>query len=193
MNLNEHDLPNFDKQDALAAMEVLLAYIGEDVTREGLTETPTRVIKSYEQLFSGYKDAAEKHLKVFEEDSCDEMVILKNIEFYSTCEHHFLPFYGKAHIGYIPDGRVVGISKLARVLDVFARRLQIQERITEQVTGALDEHLKPKGSACIIESAHFCMMCRGVQKQSSSMVTSSLTGVFRKPEVRSEFIAMIKE
>jgi len=155
-----------------------LQYVGEDVRREGLIETPARVLKAYRELFSGYKLSVENVFKTFSEGACDNMVLLKDIEFYSTCEHHMLPFFGKAHVAYIPDGKVIGVSKLARLLDIFARRLQIQERIGEQVTTALMEHLKPKAAACIIEAQHFCMKSRGVQKQDSIMVTSSLKGAF---------------
>jgi GTP cyclohydrolase I len=170
-----------------------LQFIGEDPTREGLLETPGRVIKAWGELFSGYKQDPTKILKSFKEGACDEMVLLKGIEFYSCCEHHLLPFFGKAHIAYIPDGRVVGISKLARLLEVFARRLQIQERLGQQITETLMKELKPKGAACILEAQHFCMVSRGVQKQNSIMVTSSLKGVFlEKPEVRAEFMGLIK-
>lgn len=169
----------------------LLEYIGEDPERDGLKETPERVIKSYEKMFGGYKLNPEDVLKTFK-DSCDEMVLVKDIEFYSTCEHHMLPFYGKAHIAYIPNGKVIGVSKLARVLEIYSRRLQIQERLCQQVTKALEDMLKPLGVACVLEARHLCMVCRGVEKQNSIMVTSSLTGVFRdKPEVRAEFMRLI--
>jgi GTP cyclohydrolase I len=172
----------------------LIEYIGDDPNREGLLETPSRVVRSYTELFGGYGINPSTVLKVFEDDSCDEMVIVRDIEFYSSCEHHMLPFFGKAHIAYIPDGRVVGVSKLVRLLEVFARRLQIQERLCEQVTGALDEHLKPKGSACVLEAKHLCMTGRGVSKQHSVMVTSSLTGAFREKgnPARIEFLSMIR-
>lgn len=176
-----------------SAIETLLRFIGDDPTREGLKETPLRVMKSYQELFSGYAQDPAAVLKVFEDGACDEMVVLRNMEFFSTCEHHMLPFFGKAHVAYIPNGRVIGISKLARILEIYSRRLQVQERLTEQITKALDEHLKPKGSACVLEARHFCMICRGVQKQNSEMVTSSLTGVFRKPEVRAEFFHLVKQ
>lgn len=169
----------------------ILQYIGEDPKREGLLETPTRVVKSYAEIFGGYKEDPAAVMKVFEDGSCDEMVLLKNIEFYSNCEHHMQPFFGKAHIAYIPDGKVLGVSKLARVLDIYARRLQIQERLTQQVTDALMKHLEPKGAACVIEAKHFCMVCRGVQKQNSEMLTSSLKGSFLDPAVRSEFYSLI--
>tara|TARA_R100001530_G_scaffold1886_1_gene3268 strand:- start:38976 stop:39869 length:894 start_codon:yes stop_codon:yes gene_type:complete len=171
----------------------LLEYIGEDSNREGLIDTPKRIIKSFGFLYSGYKQDPEKILTTFAGDGYDEMVVLRDCEMYSTCEHHMQPFFGKAHIAYIPDKKVVGISKLARLLEVYARRLQIQERLTKQVTDALDKYLKPLGSACIIEAVHFCMRARGVQKQNSVMTTSSLTGVFRdKIEAREEFMRLIK-
>lgn len=170
----------------------LLEYIGEDPNREGLKETPDRVLKSYEKLYGGYKMEPEKIIKVFKDDSCDEMVLVKNMEFYSTCEHHMLPFYGKAHIAYIPNGQVIGVSKLGRILEMFSRRLQIQERLCQQVTELIDKSVKPLGSACILEAQHLCMTARGIEKQHSTMVTSSLTGVFKeKAETRNELLKMI--
>lgn len=170
----------------------ILEYIGEDPHREGLKETPDRVVRSYSEIFGGYGQDPGSVLKTFEDDTCDEMVILRDIEFYSVCEHHMQPFFGRAHISYIPNGRVVGISKLARLLEVFSRRLQIQERLCEQITGALMENLKPKGAACVLEAQHFCMVCRGVGKQNSKMITSSLKGAFLEPAVRAEFLSMIR-
>ena len=172
----------------------LIEYIGDDPNREGLRETPDRVVRSYVELFGGYRRKPGDVVKVFEDDSCDEMVAVRNVEFYSTCEHHMLPFFGKAHIAYIPNGRVIGVSKLVRLLEVFSRRLQIQERLCQQVTGALDEFLKPKGSACILEARHLCMTSRGVAKQGSMMVTSSLTGVFREAGnmARQELLGMLR-
>ncbi len=169
----------------------LLEYIGEDPAREGLIETPGRVIKSYEKLFGGYKQNPKEIIKTFK-DNCDEMVLVKDIEFYSTCEHHMLPFFGKAHIAYIPDGKVIGVSKLVRLLEIYTRRLQIQERICQQVTNALQEFLNPIGAACVLEAQHFCMTARGVEKQNSIMVTSSLDGAFKtKLEARNEFFQLI--
>ena len=184
------------EQDEVASADDIiirqLQYIGEDPLREGLQETPARVIRSWSELYGGYKIDPVSVFKTFKDGACDEMVLLKDIEFYSTCEHHLLPFFGKAHIAYIPDGKVVGISKLARLLEVFARRLQIQERLGQQVTEAMNKYLLPKGAACILEAQHFCMVSRGIQKQNSIMVTSSLTGVFRdKPEARSELLSLI--
>jgi len=162
------------------------------VLREGLLDTPSRVVRSWDKLYGGYSESPHQILTVFNEQ-CDEMVMLKNIEFFSTCEHHMLPFFGRAHIAYLPkDGRVVGISKLARLLECFARRLQIQERICRQVTQALDETLKPKGSACVLSAQHFCMTSRGVEKQNSLMVTTSLTGAFKSSgQTRAEFLSAV--
>jgi GTP cyclohydrolase I len=177
-------------------IRALLNYIGEDPSREGLLETPERVIKSYDELFSGYRFTDEKiaeTLKVFEDGACDEMVVLKGIEFNSFCEHHMLPFIGIAHVAYVPSGKIVGISKLARLVDIYSKRLQVQERLTTQITAALDKHLMPKGSACVIEAKHQCMSCRGVGKQNSVMVTSSLTGVFKEEgTTRSEFLSLVR-
>lgn len=161
-----------------ALIRAMITTIGESPEREGLKETPKRVINSWKELYSGYHVDPESVMTTFQEGTCDEMVLLKDIELYSMCEHHLLPFFGKAHIAYIPNGRVIGISKLARLLEIYSRRLQIQERIGEQVTAALMKYLDPKGAACIIEAKHLCMMARGIQKQNSVMVTSSLKGAF---------------
>ncbi len=175
------------------AIKVLLRYIGDDPDREGLQETPARMIRSWGELFSGYHQNVADVFKTFEDGACDELVLLKRVEFYSTCEHHWLPFSGMAHIAYLPDKKIIGLSKLARVLEVFARRLQVQERLTVQVTEALDTYLKPKGSACVIEASHACMTCRGVNKQNAVMITSSLTGDFREdPVARAELFQLIK-
>lgn len=171
----------------------ILTYIGEDVEREGLKDTPERIIKSWDKLYGGYKQDYKKILsKQFYEGKCDQMVILKDIEFYSTCEHHMIPFSGRVHIGYIPSESVVGISKLARLVEVFSRRLQIQERMTEQIADAIDEVLKPKGVIVIVEGRHLCMIARGVEKQNSTMTTSAIRGVFNKSESRNEFLQLVK-
>ena len=175
------------------ACRFTITAIGEDPGREGLLETPRRVAKAYNELFAGYKMNPASVFKHFDADGCDQMVLLKDVEIYSTCEHHLLPFFGKAHIAYIPNKRVIGVSKLARLMDVFARRMQIQERIGEQITTALMEHLQPKGAACVIEAQHFCMKARGVGKQHSLMVTSSLKGCFlEEADTRAEFFNLIK-
>ena len=185
-----------DKEKAKAAIVEILKYLGEDSNREGLKDTPSRVIKSWDRLFGGYLQDPEDVLTTFEEDDViphDQIILLKDIEFYSTCEHHMLPFVGKAHVAYIPSDKVVGISKLARIVEIYSRRLQIQERVGNQVSHALMEHLNAKGAACIIESKHFCMTCRGVEKQNSVMVTSSLRGVFlNRNETRQELLKLIK-
>lgn len=174
------------------AVTRLLQYIGEDPNREGLKETPKRVVNSYAEMFAGYKQDPKEIIKTFEDGVCDEMVLLKNCEFSSFCEHHMLPFIGKAHIAYIPKERVIGVSKLARLLEIYSRRLQIQERLSQQITKALMDYLQPLGAACVLEASHLCMQCRGVRKQDSLMVTSSLLGVFRDPAVRAELFSLIK-
>jgi len=173
----------------------ILQHIGEDPRREGLRDTPKRVVKAWGDLCSGYGQNPEDFLTVFDGEGYDEMVLLKNCEFSSMCEHHMLPFIGIAHIAYIPNGKVIGLSKLARILDMYARRLQIQEQMTMQITNALQAHLEPRGVACIIEAKHQCMSCRGIRKQNSSMVTSSMVGVFRddKSQARSELLQLIKD
>ncbi len=171
----------------------LISFIGDDVYREGLKGTPDRIIRSWQKLFGGYKEDSFKILSnaSFDAEGYDEMIMLKEIEFYSTCEHHMIPFFGRATVAYIPESRIVGISKLARVVEVFARRLQIQERMTTQITDAIDEVLHPLGVMVVLEAQHLCMIARGVEKQHSSMVTSAVRGVFRdKPEVRAEFFSL---
>lgn len=173
-------------------VRAVLQLIGENPSREGLKDTPARVVRSWRELFAGYRQNPADVFRTFTDGACNEMVILRDIEFYSTCEHHMLPFFGRAHIAYLPNGLVIGVSKLARLLDIFSRRLQIQERIGQQVTAALMEHLHPLGAACVIEAQHFCMKARGVQKQDSVMVTSSLRGVFlTDAPARSEFLRLI--
>lgn len=175
----------------------ILEYIGEDIEREGLTGTPKRVIKSYEKLFEGYKWEGDEQyikemLKIFH-DAYDQIVVLKDIEFYSTCEHHMLPFFGKAHIGYLPNGKILGISKLARLLEIYVRRLQIQERIGEQVSNTIMKYLEPLGCGVVLEAQHFCMTSRGVEKQNSIMVTNSMKGCFLEPNIKNEFLRMIEK
>lgn len=173
-------------------IQSLLISVGEHPLREGLIDTPRRVVKSWTELYKGYNQKAEDILTVFSSDGYDQIVLLKNIEMYSMCEHHMLPFIGKAHVAYIPNEKIVGISKLARLVDIYARRLQIQERIGQQVTDDLMRLLNPKGAACIIEAQHLCMLMRGVNKQNSIMVTSSLRGVFLDQEsTREELMQLI--
>lgn len=174
--------------------ECLLS-IGEDPDRPGLLDTPNRVVRSWGELYQGYAQDPKDVFVAFDNEGGTHggLVYLKNIEFASMCEHHMLPFTGVAHIAYIPNGRVIGISKLARLLDIYAKRLQIQERIAEQVTDALMQYLEPKGAACIIEGVHLCMKCRGVQKQNAVMGYSSLKGSFlTDSKARQEFIQLVK-
>lgn len=170
----------------------IISEIGEEVGREGLIKTPERAAKAMLFLTQGYKQDAAAILKsaMFNE-SYNEMVIVKDIELYSLCEHHMLPFFGKAHIAYIPNGQIVGLSKLPRIVDVFARRLQVQERLTEQILDCINDTLKPQGVAVVIEAAHMCMMMRGVQKQNSVTTTSGFRGSFQKEETRNEFLKLI--
>jgi len=172
--------------------ENIIKELGEDPDREGLVKTPERVAKAMQFLTHGYDLDANEILRsaMFKEDY-SEMVIVKDIELYSLCEHHMLPFFGKAHIAYIPNGHIVGLSKLPRIVDVFARRLQVQERLTDQILHCIQDTLKPLGVAIVIEAQHLCMMMRGVQKQNSSTTTSAFTGEFQKVETRREFLNLI--
>jgi GTP cyclohydrolase I len=174
-------------------VEGLLRYVGEDPGREGLQRTPERVAKSLQFLTAGYEqDVASVINGAVFAQTYSEMVIVRDIEVYSLCEHHLLPFFGRAHVAYIPDGRIIGLSKLPRIVDIFARRLQVQERLTTQVADALDEALSPLGVAVVIEAAHLCMMMRGVQKQNSSTLTSSMRGVFLSDQrTRAELMELI--
>ena len=171
----------------------IIEEIGEDVTREGLVDTPMRAAKAFKFLNNGYEKTLEEVLNgaIFEADT-EDMVIVKDIELYSLCEHHLLPFVGKCHIAYLPQGHVLGLSKLARIVDMYARRLQIQERLTKQIADAVDTAVNAKGVAVVIEAKHMCMMMRGVEKQNSVMTTSVMTGIFREDmSTRSEFLSLI--
>lgn len=172
--------------------EEILSGLGEDVSREGLMKTPERVAKAMQYLTEGYQMDGEEVLRsaMFKEDY-SEMVIVKDIEVYSLCEHHMLPFFGKAHVAYIPNGHIVGLSKIPRVIDVYARRLQVQERLTDEILHCIDNTLKPLGVAIVIEARHMCMMMRGVQKQNSVTTTSAFTGAFENVETRNEFLNLI--
>ena len=172
----------------------LIAGIGEDISREGLEKTPMRASKALEFMTQGYQQDPVKILEsaLFKE-SYSEMVIVRDIELYSLCEHHMLPFFGKAHIAYIPNGYIVGLSKIPRLVDVFARRLQVQERLTSDILECLDSTLKPHGAAVVIEARHMCMMMRGVQKQNSMTTTSAFTGVFKTFETRNEFLKLLSK
>ena len=173
--------------------EEILNLVGEDKTREGLLKTPERAAKAMKFLTEGYEKDPKQILQsaMFEEDY-NEMVIVKDIELYSLCEHHLLPFFGKAHIAYIPNGYIVGLSKLPRIVDVFSRRLQVQERLTEQILDCINNTLNPKGVPVVIETSHMCMMMRGVQKQNSTTTTSGFRGGFKDTETRNEFLNLIK-
>ena len=173
----------------------LLVRIGEDPEREGLARTPHRVEKSLAELTAGYAQTVEEVVGqgVFHED-CSEMVVVRDIEFYSMCEHHMLPFYGRVHVAYIPDGKIIGLSKIPRIVDVFARRLQVQERMTVEIANAIQEILEPKGVGVVANAAHLCMMMRGVQKQNSFTMTSCLLGSFREDgNTRSEFLGLVRD
>ena len=174
------------------AVRLFLEGIGEDVSREGLIDTPDRIARMCEELYGGMEEDAAAHLsKTFSVDS-SEMVIERDIQFYSTCEHHILPFYGKAHIAYIPDGKVVGLSKLARTVEVFSRRLQLQEQLTGQIADALMEHMQPKGAFVMIEAEHMCMTMRGIKKPGSRTVTMAKRGVFENdPALEERFFRML--
>ncbi len=169
----------------------VIRFIGDDPEREGLQGTPDRIIKSWGELFSGYGKSPCDVITVFDDGACDEMVLLKDIEFYSVCEHHFLPFFGEISIGYLPHQKVIGISKLARLSEIFTRRLQIQERLTTQIADALMEVLEPKGVMVKCEAQHLCMTARGIQKQRSRMITSAVRGIFlANPQAKQEFLAL---
>lgn len=179
-------------ENLMESFNVLLKEVGEDPDREGLVKTPERAAKAMQFLTQGYAQDAEQILRsaMFQEDY-SEMVIVKDIELYSLCEHHMLPFFGKAHVAYIPNGHIVGLSKIPRVIDVFARRLQVQERLTDQILHCIQNTLKPLGVAVVIEARHMCMMMRGVQKQNSVTTTSAFTGEFQRVETRNEFLNLI--
>ncbi len=182
------------QEQAEEAVRTLLLWAGDDPSREGLQDTPRRVAKAYKEFYKGYdEDAAEILDRVFEEvEGYRDMVLVRDIPFYSHCEHHMVPFVGKAHIGYYPAKGVVGLSKLARVVDVYARRLQTQETMTAQIADVIDSVLKPRGVAVLIEAEHMCMSMRGVQKQGSSTMTTRYTGVFNEPSEQVRFFTMVK-
>ena len=192
------DLQEFHPSDEVTAaiskaVESTLLQIGEDPHREGLIKTPHRVGKALQFLCKGYKEDPEAILRsaLFEEDY-RQMVVVKDIDFYSLCEHHMLPFFGKVHVAYIPNGRITGLSKIARVVDVYARRLQVQERLTTQIKDCIQNTLNPLGVMVVIEAEHLCMQMRGVQKQHAMTVTSDFTGVFNQAKTREEFMKLIK-
>jgi GTP cyclohydrolase I len=182
-----------DQERIAAAVREIIAAVGEDADREGLEDTPRRIAKLYAEMFSGLSEDPRDVLSKTFEESHKEMVILKDIPFYSLCEHHFLPFHGRAHVGYVPEGRIVGVSKLARTVDILARRPQMQERLTGQIADAIMEGLRPDGVAVVIEAEHLCLTMRGAQKPGAVMVTSAIRGGFRRRGVtRSEFLSLVQ-
>ena len=192
MNIPEESRKGMDLNKIEEAVRMILEGIGEDPDREGLQETPYRVAKMYAEVFSGLHRDINKDLKVFHEPGNDEMILIGDIPFYSMCEHHLLPFYGKCAIGYISQGKVLGVSKLARIVDMFSRRLQIQERLTEEIADAVMAETGAEGVGVVIRAKHLCMMMRGVEKQNSEMTTSAVLGTFRTDEkVRQEFLSLI--
>lgn len=194
MSKDNHSPRGVSREEAEAAVRVLLRWAGDDPDREGLLDTPGRVTRAFEEYFAGYAEDPDKMLaRTFEEtDGYDEMVVLKDISFESHCEHHLAPILGKVHVAYMPHQRVVGISKLARVVEIYAKRLQIQEKMTAQVANAITTALQPKGVAVIVNAQHQCMTCRGVHKPGVDMVTSYMTGMFRDdPRTRSEFLSLV--
>jgi GTP cyclohydrolase I len=185
-----------ESSDSISAhMKSILEQLGEDPLREGLVQTPQRAAKALRYLTSGYQTDLHSIVNgaLFTHE-CDEMVIVRDIEFFSMCEHHLLPFFGKVHVGYLPDKHVIGLSKIPRIVDMFARRLQLQERLTQQVAETLRDVLQPRGVAVICEARHFCMMMRGVEKQHSGTMTSSMLGAFRsRKETRDEFLTLVRK
>src|SRR6202030_3636830 len=173
----------------------MIVRLGEDPTREGLVRTPERVHRAFQHLMKGYKEDADAMLKAaLFTVNYDEMVIVKDVEMFSLCEHHLLPFFGKVHVAYIPNGKVIGLSKIPRLIEIFSRRLQIQERLTTQIAEAIQNTIEPQGVGVVIEARHLCMMMRGVEKQHSSAVTSSMLGCFRnEEETRTEFLSLIRQ
>jgi len=183
------DIPRIER----AVREILIS-VGEDPDREGLIKTPNRVARAYGELMAGLQEDPKRHLKTVFTEDYDEVVLLRDIEFHSLCEHHLLPFTGRAHVAYLPDGKVVGLSKLARLVEGYARRPQVQERLTTQIADALMEELAPIGAACVIEATHTCMTIRGAKKHGSTMVTSALRGIFKEnPSSRSEVLQLMYE
>ena len=181
-------------QEWEATVKLLLRLIGEDPRREGLRRTPLRVKKALQFLTAGYRQDPKKILaRAFTQVKHDEMVVVKDIDFFSLCEHHVLPFFGKCHVAYVPNKKIIGLSKIPRLVDAFARRLQVQEQLTTQIANALDDHLQPLGVACVIEASPLCLMMRGVQKQNARAVTSSMLGAFRSSDkTRTEFLTLIR-
>jgi GTP cyclohydrolase I len=194
MSTNSHDMTDANRSTIEESIRGILSAIGEDPAREGLQRTPLRVAKAHEFLTSGYRTDMDALIggAVFDAEDCDEMVIVKDIEIYSLCEHHLLPFFGRCHVGYLPNGRILGLSKVARVVDAYSRRLQVQERLTQQIANCLMDALEPRGVAVVIDAVHLCMAMRGVEKQNSHAITSAMIGAFRKDRAcRSEFMSLV--
>ena len=190
------DAPRASRAEAEAAVKTLISYIGENPAREGLLDTPRRVVESFDEMYRGYREGAEELLeRTFGETAgYDDLVLIRDIGFQSHCEHHMMPFFGKAHVAYVPVGRVVGLSKLARLVDVFAHRLQTQEHLTAQIASAIEATLKPKGVALMIEAEHTCMSARGVAKQGTQTVTTRFTGIFRdNPHEQERFMSLLRK
>ena len=194
MNLQEFHSDKLISEELESEMSKVLTVLGENIRRPGLQRTPHRVAEAMQFLTKGYHEDAEAILRsaLFEEDY-NQMVVVKDIEFYSLCEHHLLPFFGKAHVAYIPNGKITGLSKIARVVDVYARRLQVQERMTTEIKDCIQNTLNPLGVMVVVEAEHLCMQMRGVQKQHSLTVTSDFTGVFNQARTRDEFMSLIKD
>lgn len=196
-NFPKHDDASRPSQaEAEAAVRTLLRWAGDDPQREGLLDTPKRVANAYKELFSGYDQDVDEVLgRTFEEVSgYEDIVLVRDIPFYSHCEHHMVPIIGKAHVAYLPDGRVLGLSKIARVVEIFGRRLQTQESMTAQVANAIDDSLRPRGVAVMIEAEHLCMSMRGIQKQGSTTLTTTFTGAFKKePQEQVRFLTMLRD
>ena len=185
--------PGFDGARAEAAIRALIEAVGENLDREGLSDSPRRITEMYRELFAGLNRDPVDILSVGFEEGHDELVILREIPFYSMCEHHFMPFHGQAHIGYMPDGRIVGLSKIARAVEIFARRPQVQERLTSQIANCIEEVLHAQGVGVVIEAEHLCMTARGVRKPGATMVTSAMRGCFRTDaNTRQEFLGLIR-
>jgi len=190
--MNGRKMKNVDSEKIEKAVSEILLAVGEDVEREGLKDTPRRVAAMYSELLAGMQEKPEEHIKSVFTENYDEIVLLRDIPFYSICEHHLMPFIGTAHVAYLPSGMVLGVSKLARIVDCFARRLQVQERLTDQIADFLMNNLKPKGSAVVLQAAHSCMTIRGIKKPGSTMVTSALRGIFKKdPRSRNEVMSLM--
>ena len=190
--MSDEEKTSIDAGRIEEAVKQIISAIGEDIDREGLRDTPARVAAMYSELLAGMRQQPEEHLKSVFNENYDEIVLLRNIPFYSICEHHLMPFIGTAHVAYLPSGTVLGISKLARIVDCFARRLQVQERLTDQIADFLMDRLKPQGVTVVIEASHSCMTIRGVKKPGSVMVTSSLRGIFKRDSrSRNEVMSLI--